>query len=131
MAWIVRAPGLPEIQRTRVVPPAPENINNVGEWSALLEAVKEVAESDAHDGMVLHIRGDSQLVIYQLIGKWGCHKPSMALLCDKVRACLCDVTWRAEWIPREQNAEADALTEGAYQKATGKPFPKMYGRRSA
>ena len=37
-----------------------------------------------------------------------------------------DESWRAEWIPRDANAEADALSVAAWEEHTGKVFPHRH-----
>lgn len=124
MAWIIRAPGFDDITGTKVIPPAPENTNNIGEWSALIEGIMAVAELPEHRRMVLQIRGDSALVVNQLNQQWNCNKPHLAELRDRALQWLRGITWRAQWIPREQNERADSLTRQAYEQATGKAMPE-------
>jgi ribonuclease HI len=106
--------------------------NNVAEWTALGLALRWLLDNpEVVSGNVLHIQGDSQLVIEQLNGTWNCNKPHLQKLRDRCREILDQlgcVAWRANWIPRLENQEADALSRRAYEEATGKSFPKR-GRR--
>ena len=61
------------------------------------------------------IKGDSQLVIYQIKGKYKVKAMKIIPLYQKVMSLISkfnDV--RVEWIPREKNSEADKLTNYAY-----------------
>jgi ribonuclease HI len=63
------------------------------------------------------IKGDSQLVIYQIKGRYKVKAIKIMPLYQKVMSLISkfdDV--RVEWIPREKNSEADKLTNYAYIK---------------
>jgi ribonuclease HI len=102
--------------------------NNLAEWTALGLALRWLLDNpEVASGNVLHIQGDSQLVIEQLNGTWNCNKPHLIRLRDRCREIieqLAVVAWRANWIPRLENQEADALSRRAYEEATGKSVPE-------
>ena len=105
--------------------------NNVAEYCALGFALKWLLETGLGGKAVLDIRGDSQLVVEQLNGNWKCNKDHLRRLRDRCKALLQEImpaSWRATWIPREQNGEADALSRRAYEEATGKVFPERNRR---
>jgi ribonuclease HI len=63
------------------------------------------------------IKGDSQLVIYQIKGRYKVKAIKILPLYQKVISLISkfnDVC--VEWIPREKNIEADKLTNYAYMK---------------
>lgn len=100
--------------------------NNVAEYTGLkfaLDALEALATLPPDAELV--IRGDSQLVVKQLSGEWRCNHAHLAAFRDACREQLARLgcKWRAEWVPREQNTEADALTAEAYEKETGKKMP--------
>ena len=87
----------------------PKMSNNVAEYSAVCAVIRECLK---HEGVCI-LRGDSKLVVMQLMGKWkvrgGLYVPfyqqAMSLWQHlKPRA-------RLEWIPREQNDECDHLSK--------------------
>lgn len=100
--------------------------NNLAEYVALGKGLGRLLEMGFKDepGKLL-VRGDSKLVIEQLNGNWQCNAPLLVKCRDRCRQLLADLgwEWRAEWVPRDQNAEADALSVAAYERHTGKPFP--------
>ena len=102
--------------------------NNVAEWSALGYGLRWLLDNKPPMTSLI-IRGDSQLVIYQLTGEWQCNAPHLIKLRDRCREILAQlaeqtgVAWTAEWVPREQNEEADALSRAAYERETGKIYP--------
>ena len=85
--------------------------NNIGEWHGMIEALVWANRSGY---MRVCVRADSKLVVKQMQGKWRAHKPHIAKLMATGRRTMelferCDV----KWVPREQNAEADALASEA------------------
>jgi len=100
--------------------------NNVCEYLAVINALKEVerlslekeimqlalSNSKQEDIMIF---SDSQLVINQINGKWGCWDPKLQQLLEEVRILSKrlhqhGLYLRFMWIPRIMNKEADALT---------------------
>lgn len=105
--------------------------NNVAEWSALGSALRWLSDNRLGGGALIEIYGDSQLVIEQLNGTWACRKEHLKKLLTRCKSLLQEIAptaWSAEWIPREQNTEADALSRKAYEEATGKSFPERIRR---
>lgn len=84
--------------------------NNVAEWQGLYEGLSAACRSPQVFG--LRVQGDSNLVVNLLLGRWRAKCPRMA---DWRDVCL-DVLavarrpWSAEWIARELNRAADAMT---------------------
>jgi ribonuclease HI len=111
-------------------PPGPENTNNVAEYFALgfgLAAVKKLAGERGKPDR-LEVRGDSQLVIRQVVGDWECRKVRMLKLRDRCRALADEILPKSRvayrWVPREQNGVADELSRRAYFEATGRMPPE-------
>jgi ribonuclease HI len=79
----------------------------------------------------LEIYGDSKLIINQLTQEWACNK----LHLQKLRQRCWDLLeklgnkYKATWIPREENSEADALTRESWESHTGRKFPERKKRR--
>ncbi len=86
--------------------------NNVAEWAGVEAGVKHFTSAGLNGGLL--IKGDSRLVIYQLTGRYRCHKPHLAAFRDRVLDLLEGVNWSALWIPREKNTEADALSGSSH-----------------
>ena len=83
--------------------------NNVAEYSGLLLALVYLCDQRISEATIY---GDSNLVIQQMSGNWQIkhkNKPYAlyALLAKDLVASL-NLTFK--WIPREQNTEADALS---------------------
>ena len=93
--------------------------NNVAEYSALKHAAEWVRENCSEDDIV--IKGDSQLVIHQMNGTWQIKSETSKKFVPEIRRLLEGRKTRYSWIPREQNAEADQLSNVAYSQAGGEP----------
>jgi ribonuclease HI len=81
---------------------------NVAEYHALTAALRYL-ESMNWNGE-LQIYGDSKLVICQLNGEWKCKKEHLQIYLTECHTILSKWNWTAEWIPREQNRNADFLS---------------------
>jgi ribonuclease HI len=98
----------------------PHVSNNVAEYAAA-EMIFEAVSDLAWNGAKALIMGDSKLVVEQLNGNWevngGLYSDYHAKA-EKSLAALrsSGVTVDLEWIPREQNSQADALTEHEFRK---------------
>ena len=93
--------------------------NNVAEYSALKRAVEWVSRNSVDDEII--IKGDSQLVIYQMNGTWQIKSETSKKFIPEIRKLLEGRKTRFMWIPREQNTEADLLSNVAYSQTGGEP----------
>jgi len=84
--------------------------NNVAEYVALLEALQYALSLNADR---LHVYSDSEVVVRQMTGDYQCRSPrlhSLNWICRKLARSLC---FSISCIPRENNAEANALANSA------------------
>lgn len=91
--------------------------NNTAEWRGLIEGVKWLAFAQTLQIDTLTIRGDSQLVINQASDRWKCKKSHLQALYNELQTALEQLDAgdiRFQWIPREQNTDADALSTASY-----------------
>ncbi len=90
--------------------------NNMGEYMAVVGAMLWLIRlpPEKHEPVIL--RSDSQLVINQCSGRWGCRNPQLKkyhkLILEAQQRYTKNI--RFHWIPREQNKEADALSRSLY-----------------
>lgn len=94
--------------------------NNVAEYRGLIAGLELAAEHAP--GAEVEVRMDSKLVIEQSAGRWKVKHPDIVPLAARVRDLAGDVTaW--SWIPRAENAAADALVNEALdaEVRTGRP----------
>ena len=92
--------------------------SNYSEYTALAEAFKKLIELGIEGDVV--VKSDSKLLVGQMSQGW---KVKGGMYIDKLkeaRDLLKEFGSVAfEWIPREQNSEADLLTRIAYEKHRG------------
>jgi ribonuclease HI len=91
--------------------------NNVAEYTGIIKALEWLLEKNNYDNQGIIARGDSQLVISQLNGKYKVRAVKIIPLYQKAKSLLSkfkDI--KIEWIPRDNNKEADKLSNKAYQE---------------
>jgi probable phosphoglycerate mutase len=90
--------------------------NNVAEYKALIAGLLESYRLDPE--AELEVRMDSKLVIEQMAGGWKIKHPDMQELAIEAHRIISGRSIQWSWIPREQNASADALANRAMDEAT-------------
>lgn len=90
-----------------------ETSNNLGEYYGLLKALQFLVNSNLQDETV-DVYGDSNLVISQMQGKWRIKNGIYKDIAWKTRLYSKKFKFiRFNWIPREENEWADALSKKA------------------
>lgn len=108
---------------------AGQSTNNVAEYTALGMGLRHVADRLADlPGRGMEVYGDSNLVVCQVTGAWACNSPNLVVLRNRCRELALAIEAarglvRFTWIPREENAAADALSVAAWEAAAGRTFP--------
>ncbi|MBO1333187.1 bifunctional RNase H/acid phosphatase [Streptomyces sp. VRA16 Mangrove soil] len=104
--------------------------NNVAEYRGLLAGLRAAHALDPTARV--HVRMDSKLVVEQMSGRWKIKHPDMrplALEAQTVFGSRPDaVTY--EWIPREQNKQADALANKAMDEGQSRERGAGNGART-
>lgn len=94
-----------------------DSTNNVAEYTALIKAL-EWLQAQPEKNQPVKILSDSQLVVNQLNGKFKIKAPRIIPLYRRaiaLKEAFDDI--RISWVPREENKEADSLTNRAYREA--------------
>ncbi len=97
--------------------------NNEAEYLALGLLLEEMAARELRNP---EICGDSQLVIRQMTGQWKIKEPRLQELAAPLQALARSLGVSFRWVPREENAEADglsnhALDHGELEQRQGSP----------
>ena len=95
-----------EGQEPHIVAYSARVTNNVGEYQAVIEAVKLALSLKLKDALILT---DSQLVVNQVNGMWECRQPHLLPLMDKARELLKGSNITLAWLPREENLAGRVL----------------------
>jgi len=85
--------------------------NNVAEYTAVAEALELIASSGT-DAEV-EVRADSRLLVEQLSGRWKIRNGGLQEIALRIRRTLDPRRVHYVWVPREENAAADALANRA------------------
>jgi ribonuclease HI len=91
------------------------------EYAGLLAGLRALLDLDLDGVTAVEARGDSQVVIRQMTGDYGCWaahlKPlhqEASDLARRLQAAGVAVTFR--WIPRDENRKADGLSRAAFDE---------------
>ena len=87
--------------------------NNVAEYLALLEALQCAVRLRAR---AIHVYSDSQVVVRQMTGQYSCRSPRLYSLHWTCRKLSRSLDFSISYVPREHNAEANALASSAARK---------------
>ncbi len=90
--------------------PLGRKTNNEAEYLALILLLEEIL---ARRLSGVAVRGDSQLVVNQVTGRWKIREPRLQELADRAKELLKATKSSLSWIPREENFEADRLSNEA------------------
>jgi ribonuclease HI len=91
--------------------------NNVAEYRALIAGLEAALPFAARR---LCVRADSKLVVEQMRGAWKVKDANLRLLHTRARELLLAYDEAEfEWIPREENTEADLLANAALDAELG------------
>ena len=90
--------------------------NNVAEYYALITALDYAA---AHGIRQLRVRSDSELLVRQMQGRYKVKSAVLRPLYERARKLANTLSYfHIEHVPREQNADADALADAALDQTS-------------
>lgn len=117
--FVIIKPGEKALEGGGPVPGSntPQATNNVAEYTGVVRALEKAVELKLTE-QETEVCGDSKLVICQLRGEWRVRDKKLAPLYLAARS-LADQFERIcfEWVPREENKDADRLSYVAYVRA--------------
>ncbi len=88
--------------------------NNVAEYSALIRALQAIKKLGFDQEKIL-LKSDSKLLVSQMTGKWKVRGARIVPLYSKASELAKGLDMIFQWIPREENEEADRLCRIAYE----------------
>lgn len=91
--------------------------NNVAEYRGAIAGLEHACELDPT--ATVELRLDSKLVVEQMSGRWQIKHPDMRELAKRARAVMPPGQVTYTWVPRAQNALADALVNEMIDSALG------------
>jgi len=88
--------------------------NNVAEYNGMIAGLEAAFERDAEASVA--VRLDSKLVVEQMSGRWKVKHPDMQVLARRAQALIAGRDVSFEWVPRLDNARADAAANEAMDR---------------
>ena len=91
-----------------------EGTSNEAEYQALIHGLRACLKKGVK---IIRIIGDSQLIVFQVKGKYAVKKENLKRLHDEAKELLSRFDeWFIEWVPRERNKIADKLVNEAFKE---------------
>ncbi len=91
-------------------PEGPARSNNVAEYQALLLLLHRIRVRDGTaTSTSFVVRGDSQLVVYQMLGRYAVRDSKLLRLHLEAQRLAADLPVRFEWVPRDRNRAGHLL----------------------
>lgn len=87
----------------------PLRTNNIAEYQALILLLRRLRELGRRSRNRFEIAGDSQLVIYQMTGRYRVHDAKLLPLHDEAKQLAADLPVTFRWVPRERNRAGHLL----------------------
>jgi ribonuclease HI len=116
IGYVIKRQGRTIDKGSEVIGRGKDMTNNVAEYSALVRALERIRELGLEQEKVV-VRSDSSLLVNQMRGVWKVKKPRIKPLYEKATGLARGIDVAFQWIPREENREADQLTRAAYESA--------------
>lgn len=85
--------------------------NNVAEYRGMIEGLRKAFEIEPT--AVIEVRMDSRLVVEQMSGRWKIKHRDMQALAIEAHNLIAGRRVTFEWVPRADNARADAVANQA------------------
>lgn len=101
--------------------------SNLAEYRALIAGLQGSLKAGIN---VIHIIGDSQLVVKQVTGAFKAKKLELIKHRDRVLELLEQFEdYTIKWVPRRENKRADALVNEVFERKNGKCSKKQRKQR--
>lgn len=115
--WVLYRDNVKLAEDCKVVCSGPKATNNVAEYSGVIAVLEYLIKNGLTEEKVV-IRSDSQLCIYQLQGRYKVNAPRIIPKYKKAKKLIMKQfkEIKFEWVPRNQNKEADLLSRKAYNE---------------
>lgn len=105
-----------------------EGTSNIAEYRGLISGLYACRR---HGVRVVHIAGDSQLVVNQVNKTWRVNKEDLIEHRNKVWELLANFEdWSLKWVPRDRNRYADRLVNLVFERGKEKCLGKSKSRFS-
>lgn len=118
---VVEAPGHDDVEISQAL--ERDGTSNIAEYEALIRGLQEAKKLGAEEVLV---KGDSNLVVQQLLGRFRVKQPHLKPLHQRVAELSDDFDeFEIQWVPRGENKRADALANASVSDKGGRGGPKV------
>ena len=93
--------------------------SNQAEYMALIALLKQAIQQGIN---TLHVKGDSQLIVQQVVGGYQCRHYKLIPLLQQVRDLEKELLVTYEWVPRKENQAADFEANRAIEQKSMVPI---------
>lgn len=83
--------------------------NNIAEYQALLLLLRRIRGMDRGGSRRYAVHGDSQLVVYQMLGRYRVRDAKLLPLHEEARRLAADLPVTFRWVPRDRNRAGHLL----------------------
>ncbi len=92
-------------------PRGPTRSNNIAEYTALILLLRRLHElrDSGREAPGYRINGDSQLVIYQMTGRYRVRESHLVPLHEEARRLAASLPMAFRWVPRDENRAGHLL----------------------
>ncbi len=87
----------------------PARSNNVAEYQALIRLLRRLHELDRDGPAQYTVSGDSQLVVYQMLGRYHVQDAKLLGLHQEAQRLASGLNVTFRWVPRERNLAGSLL----------------------
>ena len=109
-----------------MTPFSDESSNNVAEYVGLIKLLEWLSKN-RYENFPILIRGDSQLIINQISGKYKVKSEKLMSYYEKTKSLIKNFdNIKIEWIARDNNKDADNLANKAYIDFIDKNYECLY-----
>lgn len=100
--------------------------NNIAEYVGAIKLLQWLNIKKIYTNLKITVKGDSQLVIYQIMDKYKVKSEKLKILYNTVKKISDSFrNLKFEWIPRENNQVADSLSNDAYIRYLEKNYDTL------
>jgi ribonuclease HI len=115
-SYILKKNGKVVQQGSETLGTSKDMTNNVAEYSALIRALQAIGKLGLDKEKIL-LRSDSKLLVSQMKGEWKVKGARIMPLYATAKELAKRLDINFQWVPREENVEADSLCRLAYDSA--------------
>ena len=113
---VIKKNGIKIAEASKIIGKGKGMTNNVAEYNALIFALRRLRQLRLENEDII-VKSDSNLLVNQMNCKWKVTAFNLMPLVREARTLAANFHIKIEWIPREENEEADRLANSAYAKS--------------